>query len=180
MDCGEVRRYLPSYLSEEYETFDQRSLEAHLAACASCRSELAAFVRVDKLLAEVPVDLPPEDFTAEVIEAISATDCAGSKSPAPHPGSGREIRKPPWKSWWLPRFTDWAVAMAATVTLFIAGYNVVFGKFFPTIAGADLSPKVQSLAGQMVATYVGWWPQVQWTAAGLLEKLSTWTQMLNS
>ncbi|MCL5045442.1 MAG: zf-HC2 domain-containing protein [Actinobacteria bacterium] len=180
MDCREAKRYLPSYLSEEYEGFDRRSFEAHLAACASCRSELAAFARLDKFLAGVPVDLPPEDFTVGVIGAISAIDLAGSPGPAPDRCPVREVRKPPWKYWWIPRFTDWAVAMAATVTLFVAGYNVVFGTLFPTIAGANLSPRVQSLTDQFVTTYAGWWPQVQWIAAGLLEKIWTWTQMINS
>jgi hypothetical protein len=71
MFCRFVRRYLPSYATEELAGGRVRGwVERHVAHCAACSKELADYARMRDLIHEAqPTDVPPEGPSWELIRA---------------------------------------------------------------------------------------------------------------
>ena len=65
-------------------------VDAHVAGCADCRSELAAFSEVSTILAGVPAPTMPEHVAARLADVVAAEQAAREVSPVLHavPGSG--------------------------------------------------------------------------------------------
>lgn len=63
-----VAEWLNAYLDGELNSSQQSRVEAHLAACPDCQTELESLDRLSALLQEVPVPefTAPERFTAQV------------------------------------------------------------------------------------------------------------------
>ncbi|MFQ5575601.1 MAG: zf-HC2 domain-containing protein [Anaerolineae bacterium] len=55
---------IPLYLDNALSTAEAAEFETHLAACSACRTEHAALLRVEQMLAAAPVIAPPPDFAA--------------------------------------------------------------------------------------------------------------------
>ena len=65
MNCRDVRAMLSSYLDGEVDDTVRRSIDAHLAGCASCRSEFQAIsktVRMIRKLRDLGPGEKPEEF----------------------------------------------------------------------------------------------------------------------
>lgn len=90
---------LNEYLDEQLETAVLERVEAHLAACASCRERLAGEKQLFAELAELPEIPLTVDLSPSVMARISA-----------------EIRPRPLPRWTVPIIT---LQMAAAAALFI-------------------------------------------------------------
>lgn len=64
MDCRNVEERLPLYLLEELEEAERAELDAHLAACADCRSSLEELRRLHDALAARPQLEPSPELLA--------------------------------------------------------------------------------------------------------------------
>jgi anti-sigma factor RsiW len=81
MDCATVRGKLAEYVDGQLPAGSRRAVEAHLAACARCRAELALLREVDEALATWPVLAEPDGLTARVMAGIRAGETkAASRS----------------------------------------------------------------------------------------------------
>jgi anti-sigma factor RsiW len=60
MKCPKIQDHLSAYLDAEVPGEIRAKLEAHLKACAACRSELARLERLDLALAELPLPAAPD------------------------------------------------------------------------------------------------------------------------
>src|SRR5574341_724978 len=63
MDCDTYREQMSLWLDNQLTQEEIRHIEAHAAACVSCRAALSAWQRVDRLLASVPMASPAPGFT---------------------------------------------------------------------------------------------------------------------
>ncbi len=70
MTHGQSRK-LQEYLDGTLSADEARDLEAHLAACAACRAELADLRLVDRALAAQPILAEPADLTARIMAQIA-------------------------------------------------------------------------------------------------------------
>jgi anti-sigma factor (TIGR02949 family) len=70
-DCESILRALWDYLDRELEPSDMAAIDAHLGACASCRSH-AAFERrlVDEIRALRAEVTEPEKLRARVLQVL--------------------------------------------------------------------------------------------------------------
>jgi anti-sigma factor RsiW len=66
------------------------AVDAHLAGCADCRAETAAFAEVGTILASVPAPVVPADVVRRLAGVVAAEQAARQVSPVLHgvPGSG--------------------------------------------------------------------------------------------
>jgi hypothetical protein len=65
-------------------------VDAHVAGCADCRAELAAFAEVSTILAGVGAPPMPDDVASRLADVVAAEQAAREVSPVLHavPGSG--------------------------------------------------------------------------------------------
>lgn len=73
MRCEDARERLQEYLDGQLPPAETQTVEAHLAACAACREDLALLRQVDAALATLPVLEEPAAFTAQVMARVRAT-----------------------------------------------------------------------------------------------------------
>lgn len=66
MKCTEVQEYLSAWLDGEVPEELRPQLAEHLAACPTCRAELAALARLDAALAGLETPEPRRDLAAGV------------------------------------------------------------------------------------------------------------------
>jgi len=105
----ELRDLLPAYALDALSPEEGREIEAHLATCETCRTELRALRQVAaELGGAVTESAPPAGLRAAVLEAIRPRPAAG-----PQP-SMRFGRRPPL----FPR--GWAVGLTAAAALVLA------------------------------------------------------------
>ncbi|HUK30591.1 MAG TPA: hypothetical protein VLV89_05715 [Candidatus Acidoferrum sp.] len=75
MKCASVRDYLAGYLDGALPETDSRvsrpAIHAHLSGCPSCREELAAYQRLQHLLAVTQPAPPPQNLGLEIRMALS-------------------------------------------------------------------------------------------------------------
>jgi len=101
--CSEVLTALPDYQAGVLEGARRSAVEAHLAACSSCRGELAALERAAALLDETEALKPSRDLWPAVAAQLSP-------------------RKAAW-AWWripAPRQGGWPAVLAVAIVLVIA------------------------------------------------------------
>jgi hypothetical protein len=97
--CARIRRYLDSYLSNELLVETNHEVLRHLESCASCAGELEARTRVRSRLQEaIKRQAVPADLQVRVRQ---------------------KIRKHNARTAWMPGWTKWAVAVAATLVVTI-------------------------------------------------------------
>lgn len=70
MTCARVRESLPLFVEGDLTAAEASSLGAHLAGCAACREEEAAFRASQAFLKEVPTPVFDETFHADVRRAV--------------------------------------------------------------------------------------------------------------
>ncbi|HVT78962.1 MAG TPA: zf-HC2 domain-containing protein [Acidimicrobiales bacterium] len=71
LDCALARNLLPEYAAGALDGRDRSAVEAHLQACAECRTEADAFVEVaDAVLGLAPLAEPPVGFEAKVLSRV--------------------------------------------------------------------------------------------------------------
>lgn len=104
MQCIEVRDKLADYSVGLLSERERRAIQEHLDGCASCRQELRALERVDRLLDAVPLEEPPAHLWQSIRSRIEAQ---------PQP-----VRPSFWRNWFtLPRL---ALGGAIAATLLVA------------------------------------------------------------
>jgi anti-sigma factor RsiW len=77
--CGRAARSLGEYLDGTLPLARRRAVEAHLRACAGCRSELEAIRRTLGLLASLPRRELTEDFDAALQARLAEVKGVGSR-----------------------------------------------------------------------------------------------------
>lgn len=66
MECRQVQDKLAEYQVGLLDANERATIEAHLASCEACRTELAALARVGELITLVPEAAPERDLWPEV------------------------------------------------------------------------------------------------------------------
>jgi len=75
MRCDKVREHLVAYLDGELESADRQVIDAHLAGCPACRSEMTGFESTDDLLSSFGGTILPErDLAAAVLKQAKEGD----------------------------------------------------------------------------------------------------------
>lgn len=72
MNCKNIETMLVAYLDGKARENERREVEAHLEACAACRTRAEEFRRVWSVLDEVPAVEPSLGFDARVRQRVAA------------------------------------------------------------------------------------------------------------
>lgn len=70
--CADVRRRLPGYLDGALRSGEHAALRLHLSACANCRTELARFEQLSRVMARVNRVAPPRELAHQIRRAVAA------------------------------------------------------------------------------------------------------------
>lgn len=109
MQCTQVTTKLADYALGLLSERERKTIETHLAECASCAFELRALERVDKLLGSVAPEEPPAHLWQNIRARIEAEP--------------QKAQSPFWQSWFtLPR-----LALGGAVAAAILAGLVYFG-----------------------------------------------------
>ncbi len=126
MHCERAQEFFSDYLERTLDRPMTVALDAHMAACASCREEVDALQAMFRSLDAVPEITPPWDGAQQVIQRL--------REELPEPMvAPRPIRMPqPRLQWgllpWLRSFSPASVAMGAGLATFaIAGTFLIPG-----------------------------------------------------
>jgi predicted anti-sigma-YlaC factor YlaD len=107
--CDGILKLLPDYQASLLEGARRQSVEAHLAACSSCRAELEALERTASVLDETKALTPSRDLWPAIAAQLSPRR-TGSV-------------------WWrvlVPRQPAWRLALVAGIVLFVA-FSILVG-----------------------------------------------------
>jgi anti-sigma factor RsiW len=63
MECDTYQEQMSLWMDDQLAQQEVQQLEAHAAACSSCRTALDALRRMDRLLTSAPMMSPPPGFT---------------------------------------------------------------------------------------------------------------------
>jgi predicted anti-sigma-YlaC factor YlaD len=66
MDCDTYQEQMSLWIDDQLTESEIRQMEAHVAACASCRAALDTMQRLDRLLDAAPMIAPVPGFTERV------------------------------------------------------------------------------------------------------------------
>ena len=102
MRCNECRDNLPEYSLDTLDEAQALAMREHLIACEDCRAELAAFERLDELMAPVERVSPDRDLWAGVSARI-------------------KLRKTVAPAWFVPRWQQAMAAAAVVLALAVGG-----------------------------------------------------------
>ena len=91
-ECEWARELIDAFLDDELSGKDKARLENHVAACFSCKEELALARKVKRELRALPQKECPERVVAAILEKIPAES---PEVPEEKPG----IRAIPWFKW---------------------------------------------------------------------------------
>src|SRR5437660_1318061 len=72
MNCGQMENRLIAYLDGKANRTERREVEAHLAACAACRTRAEEFRLLCGVLDEVPMKEPSPAFDARLRARLAA------------------------------------------------------------------------------------------------------------
>ena len=103
MRCNECRDNLPEYSLDTLDEAQALAMREHLIACADCRAELAAFERLDELMAPVEQVSPDRDLWGGVSARIKP----------------RQVAVAP--KWFAPRWQQAMAAAAVVLALAVGG-----------------------------------------------------------
>lgn len=124
-----VESLLGVYALDALDVDEAAKVEAHLAECPRCRSEVAAHRNTASLLASVGGEAPPRLWDRIAAELVTGDAASGERSPAPT----RVVPLPLWRRIALPVAAAMATAAAAAA--------VVFG-----VSAAHLNNQVNALS----------------------------------
>lgn len=104
MQCTEVKTKLADYSVGLLNERERRAIQEHLDGCTSCRQDLRALERVDRLLNAVHPEEPPAHLWQNIRSRIE--------------GQPQPVRRTFWRNWFtLPRL---ALGGAIAATLLVA------------------------------------------------------------
>ncbi|MCB0032989.1 MAG: zf-HC2 domain-containing protein, partial [Anaerolineales bacterium] len=107
---NELRELIPAYALGSLDKGDAQQVRQHLAVCAACRAELAAYeVVVDSLGTAVPWVSEPAALKERLLDHIRAEAAPAVVKPSPSR----------WASWWQALTARPAAALAACVLLVV-------------------------------------------------------------
>jgi predicted anti-sigma-YlaC factor YlaD len=72
MECDTCREQMSLWIDNQLTQDEVRNIEAHTAACSTCRAALGALQQVDRLLASVPMASPALGFTTRFQARLAA------------------------------------------------------------------------------------------------------------
>ncbi len=107
MEHTEIRRRLSDYLDNAVSAKEKSEIEAHLAACRSCRGALADLERTIAHMKSLPEVEPPPWLTAKIMARVKAAS---------------EPRPALWKRLFLPLSVKLSLEAVALIFLCITGY----------------------------------------------------------
>ena len=81
MHCTEAERQLQLYLDGRLTLAQTRSLEEHVAECASCREDLALLEEVSHHLNKLQVVAEPEDLHEQIMQRVAMSAPRSSMQP---------------------------------------------------------------------------------------------------
>ena len=110
---------LSAYVDDEVSDREQRRIEAHLAACETCRAELRVLRWTVGLLRQAPPVKAPRLF------AVREADLAQERQPA-------RARAP-------LQLTQWATAVVALLFVLVVGVDLLAGRGLPRAATTPLA-----------------------------------------
>ncbi|HEU5348366.1 MAG TPA: hypothetical protein VFU63_07115, partial [Ktedonobacterales bacterium] len=80
MTCTQARRLLAAYRRDDWLPGELEALGLHLAGCAACRRQEAAFRQVGEGVRQLPSITPADSFRASVFAAIRAEEARSGRS----------------------------------------------------------------------------------------------------
>lgn len=118
MNCDECRANLPEYGLDTLDEAQALAMREHLIACADCRAELAAFERLDELMAPVEHVSADRDLWAGVSARMKPRQTAAPR-------------------WFAPRW-QLALAAAAVILALAVGGVMMNGKTPALTPGSEM------------------------------------------
>jgi len=106
MQCHHARELFSDYVGEEIESALAVSLENHLAACESCREDVAGLRRVWASLEQAPLVEPPRLFHANLMGRVDTLRAEEEEAAA------RKRAMRDWRSLFRPRTLAFGAAAA--------------------------------------------------------------------
>lgn len=162
MRCRDAERTLALYVDER-EPWPSE-LDAHLAACPTCRDEWAAIQRVDALFARVPLAEPTSDLVTAVLARIEA-----GQVPVAAPARRRYRRR----VWLGGSLLTGGLLLGAMVVALIVWGLIAYGASTLVswwLQGPQAANTVQNLLQQ-----VEFWGSILWqTALTVVGALAPW------
>ncbi|PKM79992.1 MAG: hypothetical protein CVU89_15795 [Firmicutes bacterium HGW-Firmicutes-14] len=70
MDCRDIKKKIPEYLSGSLSGAEKVAFEAHLNLCPSCRREAESFRELDPVIDAADLEIPFADLTADIMNAV--------------------------------------------------------------------------------------------------------------
>ncbi len=156
IDCQDVSARMMELLYGELSPDDRAAVEAHIAACVSCRAELAGFQSARAIARQaLDADAPPARAHQAILRAAAAA--VASKQPQPIAARPVPARPSLWERfrgrWTLPTFATVgavAVVVLASKVFLEPDKTVELGRqaLRPAPAAAPVSPPVGAGAPQ--------------------------------
>lgn len=148
MQCQDIAARIAAHLGGCASPAESQELESHIAACASCREELAQASRLWQLLGQIPAETPDSHAMRERLQAAIAAAVPSRPSgarPVPRRRTGR----------WLQAYAPARPLLEACAALLILLLGVQIGRGIrPPVAPppdlGELTHEVHDLR-QMVA-----------------------------
>lgn len=148
MNCESAQRMVYEAVDRTLSPEERHLLDAHLAGCERCSSEVAVLDAMIETVETTPAAKPSDAFLANVMAQL--------------PASSRSYSRSSWfaPSLVLPRLVfAFTLAVAALVWLYRASLAEIVGSFLPvqTVAGPvstaihDVQAYLQALAGAALA-----------------------------
>lgn len=108
MTCEQFKSQLHDYLDGALSAKEQDNLEAHAAACPECAKELSEMKEVLKLLKDLPIEPLPENFEANLHEALVRESATLQQK------SGARVN-------FKARFNKWQRGLSYAAAVFLVG-----------------------------------------------------------
>jgi hypothetical protein len=156
--CDEFDLHVVDALYDELDERARAELERHIEGCSRCASVYAG-LRATRAAAVLPLEEPPADLEARILDAVALAMPADAREPsAPLPEGAREPlpaiivpSRAPWHRRALRGLT-WAATQAARPQLAIAAtFFLVVGSSLLLFRASSKSPAATPAAADMVA-----------------------------
>ena len=142
--CDDSLKLLADYQAGSLDGARRDAVEAHLAACRSCRQELAALERTASVLGETKGLAPSRDLWPGVAAQLQP----------------RRAARPWWRTL-IPEQRPWAVAAAvATLLVLIVAGSVLL----PPASGPPESARLVTQADEDAPVYARWHAEASLTS----------------
>jgi hypothetical protein len=127
-----IQEFLDGTLSAE----EEKAFDRHVAGCAACARQIAAFRAVESHLGRLEKETPPEGFAEPVIRYLKAA----GKIRAPLP-SRRAERVRERVLWWLPGRLRVPALAAVALVVVLSTVSVMSGSFLGMVGKGTIAAK---------------------------------------